>query len=311
MGLSKVFEKYVESSPVAVMTRALMECALEPKALDALFRDHAERQYEKQVLFSSLVDLMAPVVCGMHPSVHKAYKAMRQQIPVTLTALYGKLNGVEIGTSQALVAQSAERLRPVVDALGTPGERWLRGHRIKALDGNHLASTERRLEVLRDCAAGPLPGQSLAVLEPETGLAMQMVGCEDGHAQERSLLQPVLAAVQPKDVYIADRNFCTLGFLFGVAMPIAADAAESLRDCRGDPHRRPRNERGARRPAVVLIPNHACHATCQIAFTLGTTCGLDSIPQSQALSQGHSPAHSVPRYSACVPSSTSGPRVTP
>jgi IS4 transposase len=117
-----------------------------------------------------------------------------------------------------LVAYSAERLRPVIEELGTGQAPWLRGHRIKVLDGNHLAATERRLSVLRDCAAGPLPGQSLVVLEPETGLATQMVGCEDGHAQERSLLEPVLSGVQAKDVYIADRNFCTLGFLFGVAV---------------------------------------------------------------------------------------------
>jgi hypothetical protein len=217
MVLSKVFETFVRSNPVAVMARALLERALEPKALDALFRTRAKRQYEKALLFSSLVELMALVVCGMHPSVRKAYKSMRTQLPVTLTALYAKLNGVEVGSSEALVGHSAEQLRPVIEALGVPSSRWLPGYRIKALDGNHLAATERRLEVLRDCAAGPLPGQSLVVLEPETGLATQMVGCEDGHAQERSLLEPVLAGVQPKDVYIADRNFSTLGFLFGVA----------------------------------------------------------------------------------------------
>lgn len=216
MVLSTVFDRFVKDSPVAVMCRALMERALEPTGLDALFRARAERQYEKELLFSSLVDLMAVVVCGMHPSVRAAYEAMRKRLPVTLTALYAKLNGVEVVTSEALVASSAERLQPVIDALGivTP---WLPGYRIKALDGNHLAATERRLEVLRDCAAGPLPGQSLVVLEPETGLVTQMVGSEDGHAQERSLLAPVLAAVQPKDVYIADRNFCTLGLLVGIA----------------------------------------------------------------------------------------------
>jgi hypothetical protein len=217
MILSEVFEKFVESNPVAVMARAMMERALEPKALDALFRGKAKRQYEKELLFSSMVELMALVVCGMHPSVRTAYKAMREQLPVSLTALYAKLNGVEVGTSEALVSHSAERLRPVIEALGMPTERWLRGYRMKALDGNHLAATERRLEVLRRCAAGPLPGQALVVLEPETGLTAQIVGCEDGHAQERSLLEPVLAGVQPKDVYIADRNFCTLGFLFGIA----------------------------------------------------------------------------------------------
>lgn len=217
MWMTQVFEKFAKANPVAVMGRALMERALESRSLDALFRDRAERQYEKELLFSSLVDAMALVVCGVHPSVRTAYKAMREQLPVTLTALYAKLNGVEVGTSNALVAASAENLRPVMDALGMPSLPWLRGYRIKALDGNHLACTERRLGVLRDCAAGPLPGHSLVVLEPETGLVTQMVGCEDGHAQERSLLAPVLAAVQPKDVYIADRNFCTLGFLFGVA----------------------------------------------------------------------------------------------
>ena len=217
MILSEVFEKFVESSPVAVMARAMMERALEPKALAALFRGKAKRQYEKELLFSSLVELMALVVCGMHPTVRKAYATMRKQLPVSLTALYAKLNGVEVGTSEALVGHSAERLRPVIEALGMPTQRWLRGYRIKALDGNHLAATERRLEVLRGCAAGPLPGQALVVLEPETGLTTQIVGCEDGHAQERSLLEPVLGGVQPNDVYIADRNFCTLGFLFGIA----------------------------------------------------------------------------------------------
>ena len=41
--------------------------------------------------------------------------------------------------------------------------------------------------------------------------------CEDGHAQERSLLGQVEATVQPKDLWIDDRNFCTTGFLFGIA----------------------------------------------------------------------------------------------
>jgi hypothetical protein len=216
MVLSDVFERFVKDSPVAVMARAWMERALEPSVVDGLFRKEAQKQYEKELLFSSLVNLMALVVCGIRPTVRTAYKAMREQLPVTLTALYAKLNRVEVGTCQALVADSAQRLRPVIEALGTTSA-WLPGYRIKVLDGNHIASTEHRLEVLRDCAAGPLPGQSLVVLEPETGLATQMVGCEDGHAQERSLLGPVLAAVESKDVYIADRNFCTLGFLFGIA----------------------------------------------------------------------------------------------
>jgi hypothetical protein len=48
-------------------------------------------------------------------------------------------------------------------------------------------------------------------------LVTDVVPCEDGHAQERSLLEPILALVRPRDLWIEDRNFCTTGFVFGVA----------------------------------------------------------------------------------------------
>jgi hypothetical protein len=215
MFMTEVFNRFVKKAPVGIMTRASLEYALQPGPLDALFASSAERQYERKLLFSTMLDLTALVVCGVHPSVHAAYKAMREQVPVSLTAVYDKLGGVEMGTTEALVVHSADRLRPVIEALGAV-DPWLPGYRIRVLDGNHLAATERRLEALRGCAAGPLPGQSLVVLEPEFGLVVQMVACEDGHAQERSLLEPIVAAAGPMDVYVADRNFCTLGFLFGL-----------------------------------------------------------------------------------------------
>jgi hypothetical protein len=53
--------------------------------------------------------------------------------------------------------------------------------------------------------------------KPETGLATDVFLTPDGHAQERSLLDEVLARVRERDVWIADRNFCTLKFLFEIA----------------------------------------------------------------------------------------------
>jgi len=40
---------------------------------------------------------------------------------------------------------------------------------------------------------------------------------EDGHAQERSLLNKVLLTIKPNDVWVADRNFCTLNFTSTIA----------------------------------------------------------------------------------------------
>ena len=93
----------------------------------------------------------------------------------------------------------------------------LPGYRVKILDGNCLAKTEHRLQELRTVAAGPLPGKSLVVLDPALMLAIDVFPCEDGHTQERALLDQVLATVEANDVWIEDRNFCTLGFLFGIA----------------------------------------------------------------------------------------------
>ena len=88
---------------------------------------------------------------------------------------------------------------------------------VKILDGNVLAATEHRLKVLRQTNSAPMPGKSLVVLDPALMLAIDVFPCEDGHAQERSLLTDVLPSVEAEDVWIADRNFCTNKFLFGIA----------------------------------------------------------------------------------------------
>src|SRR5262249_25373442 len=41
--------------------------------------------------------------------------------------------------------------------------------------------------------------------------------CEDGHAQERSLLDSVGAKLRERDLWLADRNFCVKWFLLTIA----------------------------------------------------------------------------------------------
>jgi hypothetical protein len=62
-----------------------------------------------------------------------------------------------------------------------------------------------------------LPGHSLVVLDPELRLVVDVIPCEDGHAQERSLTDPILALIRLRDLWIADRNFCTTQLLYGIA----------------------------------------------------------------------------------------------
>jgi hypothetical protein len=57
MIFSKAFERFVDSCPACVMFRALMERIFAPTKIDALFGPAAEKQYERELLFSTLLDL--------------------------------------------------------------------------------------------------------------------------------------------------------------------------------------------------------------------------------------------------------------
>jgi len=216
MVFGELFERFVQSCPACVMQRALMENVFAPEKLDAVFREAAVRQYERELLFSTVVDLMSHVVCRVSPSVNAEYQRQRKAMTVSLKSLYDKLAGIETGTSQVLVEYTANQVRQLVDLVGGRRTPLLKGYRVRILDGNHLGKTEHRLKVLRDTAAGALPGQTLAVLDPEFGVIDTVIPCEDGHAQERSLLGRLLEHILPRDLIIDDRNFCTLGFLFAL-----------------------------------------------------------------------------------------------
>jgi hypothetical protein len=222
MLLDTIFAPFVKERPICVMARAVLERLLDAQRLDDLFARTAERQYTRELLFSSLVQLMSEVVLGVHPTVHAAYQAQKGALGVSTTALYNKLDRVETGVSAALVRDSAVLAEPVVKALRASHPRWLPGYQIKVLDGNHLSSTEHRLKALRSTWAAPLPGQALVVLDQQRMLITDVVLSEDGHAQERSLIAQVLQHVGEDDLWIEDRNFCTRALLFGMARRSAA-----------------------------------------------------------------------------------------
>jgi hypothetical protein len=217
MFFGKIMDQFAKQSSVTVMLRGLMENVIKSDLLDQAFEERAERQYYHELLFSSVVDLLGMVATGVRKSVNDAYRAEKERFTVSVAAVYDKLRRVETPVTREMIRRSAVHLGEVVERLVTRQEPLLRSYRTKIIDGNHLAATEHRLEALRYTRSGPLPGHVLVVLEPDLLLATDVFPCEDGHAQERSLLPQVLETVQPRDLWIADRNFCTTDFLFGIA----------------------------------------------------------------------------------------------
>ncbi|MGA2253534.1 MAG: hypothetical protein ABSG53_02640 [Thermoguttaceae bacterium] len=216
MLLKCIFKPFVEKRPFCVMVRAALERMLSPLRLDQLFRDQAKEQYERELLFSSLVELMGQVVTGIEPSVLASYRTLKDQLGVSDEAVYQKLRGVETNVAEALVRDSFAQAHGVIRHLKGFDLPWVRGKQVKVLDGNLLSATERRIKELRTMWDAPLPGRALVVWDQQSRLVENVILTENGYASERSLLDQVLETVAANDLWIADRNFCTLGFLFGL-----------------------------------------------------------------------------------------------
>jgi len=194
------------------MARGLMECVCPEKWIGYL-KPTLNSNISKTCCFLVKLTSWASVVCGIQKSVHAAYRAKALEQIVSTTALYNKLQGIELG--QALLAETASELQTLIKS-----NKWRTAKLIAWVSAENwwlcLAATDRRLDAIRLFAAKPLPGKVIAVLDPQTKLVTDIFPCPDGHAQERSLFNEVLERVQPLEVWNADRNFCTK-FLFTIA----------------------------------------------------------------------------------------------
>ena len=211
--LSTILEQFVDKSPLPVMAQSIMTRMFASESLDRLFENHAQCQFNQELLFSAQVDLMSLVVCGIYPSVNAAYRAKANALSVSTTALYQKLQGIELSVSQALVRETAQSLHQLCQQFSVPPSPRLPGYELRIIDGTCLAATDHRLNAIRQYAAKALPGKILAVLAPREQLVLDVFPCEDGHRQERALFPEVLAHVQPRQLWVGDRNFCTSEFL--------------------------------------------------------------------------------------------------
>lgn len=211
------FENFAKNKPVSVMVRATLENTLSAKRLDDVFDRHAQQQYTGELLFSTVAELMGEVVLRIQPTINFAWRERKDEIGVTVKSVYDKLSGIEAVVSRAMVRETAKRKAAIIRQLGCLPKPLVSGYRTKIIDGNHLRHTDSRIGPLREVNVAPLPGKSLVILDPRLRLAIDVIPCLDGHAQERSLLGEALEIVEKNDLWIGDRNFCTVDYLFGIA----------------------------------------------------------------------------------------------
>ncbi len=218
---SQIIDKFIEKSPITVMAQGLLEHLLNQNKLDEWFENNNGTQYTRKLLFSSVIDIMLSVVCQVRSSVHVAFQKS-DHITVSSTSLYNKINGMDPHLIASLVRHISSESEALIKEMKAEHPALVKGYRTKLIDGNCIEATEHRLKPLRTIASGALPGKSLVVFDPQLDLAIDVFPCEDGHAQERSLLSKVIKTVVKDDLWVADRNFCTQYFLFEIQKKEAA-----------------------------------------------------------------------------------------
>ena len=143
MGLvvSELFEHFRSKVPMPLMAKLVLERALPPEKVDAWFEANRERQYTRDLLFSTAFNLMNLVAVKVFPSTHAAFQADKDAIPVSVTSFYNKIKTVDSKTSRAVVRESAVELGNMVKGLKGQRPDLLAGYRAKLLDGNCLEAT--------------------------------------------------------------------------------------------------------------------------------------------------------------------------
>jgi hypothetical protein len=118
MPFKPLFERFACGTPLSVMTRALLENALQPDPLDELFQRLAVKQYTRELLFSTVVETMALVACRIYKSPRAVYIEHPDWFPVTLKCVYEKLQGIELPVMRQMVRDNAQRSRDIIEQLG-------------------------------------------------------------------------------------------------------------------------------------------------------------------------------------------------
>jgi hypothetical protein len=213
--LPAILDPFVKDAPAAVMTRIALDWIIDGTPLDELFEEVAGDQYTREFTLTHLVQVMLDVASGFRPSPRAAFLRRNLLRIASLSAFYRKLNRMGLAVPEEVLRRTALRARQLIVASGGLWPEPIAGYAARILDGNVMTGTEHRIVPLRTTWSAGLPGMSLAVYEPASGLILDLILEEDAHCQERALVDRV--PVAPGQLWIMDRNFCIRALVFRIA----------------------------------------------------------------------------------------------
>jgi hypothetical protein len=203
--------------PLAEAVLSLWRWVADPLFLLSVFARHRGQGYEKEIRFEVLVQLIADALLEHQGSGRKSFERGREQglLTASVQAVYQKLGRIPLGLSEAWLAESTARMRPVYPGaarlLAPPA---LAGLEVIIVDGKAIKRVAKRLKPLQGRKGGVLGGKALVALELRSGLVVAMATHPDGETNEAKLVSPLLPQVREqmagRRLWVADRQFCDL-----------------------------------------------------------------------------------------------------
>jgi hypothetical protein len=203
--------------PLADAVLGLWRWVADPFFLLSVFARHRGQGYEKEIRFEVLVQLIADALLEHQGSGRKSFERGREQglLTASVQAVYQKLGRVPLGLSEAWLAESTARMRPVYpEAARLPVVSALENLEVIIVDGKAIKRVAKRLKPLRGRNGGVLGGKALVALELRSGLVVAMATHPDGETNEAKLVPALLPQVREqvggRRLWVADRQFCDL-----------------------------------------------------------------------------------------------------
>ncbi|MBR7971583.1 type II toxin-antitoxin system Phd/YefM family antitoxin [Burkholderia vietnamiensis] len=217
-----VVERFVEHSPMTIMARLVLQCALHDDWVDAAAGadDEPDGESIREALFAVAVDAIAAIAAWQR--MPDAAGAVAPGFGAAVTALHDCMSRWRSGWGRALARDSVELLLPLASVRGVDGARAVDGMRLRVLEGAGDACSPRADgcdcgracdDPARDAAAGG--ARVLPVYDPDLGMIVDLLPCERGRPHERAFVGALLETVRPGELWIVDGRFDTDAILSG------------------------------------------------------------------------------------------------
>ncbi|VVU49059.1 prevent-host-death protein [Burkholderia anthina] len=217
-----IVERFVEQSPMTIMTRLVLQCALHDDWIEAAtdIDDEPDGESIREALFALAVDAIAAIAVRQRRP--EAIGGAPPGAGAAVTALHDGMSRWRAGWGRALVKDSVELLLPVAMVRTDGRARAFDGMRLRVLDGADDACAPRAGgcgcgracdESVRNATGGG--ARVLPVYDPDLGMIVDLLPYERGRSHERAFVGALLETVRPGELWIVDGRFDTDAILSG------------------------------------------------------------------------------------------------